>query len=96
MSYTGRIYVKERSWTDRGLRIRPEVCEFPDYTNVKISYSFQPSGPSRQEPFSNREFSYPGPHNLEGIDIASSGVLTAKATDGTYTAKCQIPVEQGK
>ena len=97
MLYTGKISVKEKekSWTENGLRISPEITEFPDHTKVKILYSFQPTGPSHQEPFSDREFPYPGPHELEGIDITSSGILTAKATDGTYTAEYPIPIEQG-
>ena len=94
MSYTGKIFVKEKSWTDKGLRIKPKVEEFPDYTKVKISYSFHPTGPSHQKPFSTQEFLYPGPHDLEGIDITSSGILTATAADGTYTAECQIEIEQ--
>ena len=95
MSYAGKIFVKEKSWTDKGLHIKPKVEEFPDYTKVKISYSFQPTGASHQKPFSTQEFPYPGPHYLQGIDITSSGILTAKATDGTYTAECQIEIEQG-
>ena len=95
ISYTGKIVVKEKSWTVKGLRIRPEIEEFPDYTKVKISYSFHPAGTSHQEPLVGKEFPFPGPHELEGIDITSSGILTAKATDGTCTAECQIPIEQG-
>ena len=95
MSYTGKISVEEKSWTDKGLQIKPEVEEFPDYTKVKISYSFQPTGPSHQTPFSNQEFSYPGPHELAGIDIKSQGILTAKATDGFNIAECQVLIGQG-
>ena len=98
MSYTGKISVKEiktESWTDKGLSVEPEVEEFPDYTKVKISYSFHPTDPNRQEPFSTQELPYPGPHELEGIDITSRGILKAKATDGTFTAECQIPIKQG-
>ena len=95
MSYTGKIFIKEKSWTDKGLRIKPKVEEFPDYTKVKISYSFHPTGTSHQEPFSTPEFPYPGSHELERIDITSNGILRVKATDGTYTAKCQIEIEQG-
>ena len=95
MSYTGKISVEEKSWTDKGLCIKPEIAEFSHYTEVKISYSFLRAGTSHQETLSDQEFSYPGPHELEGINVTSVGILTAKATDGFSIAECQIPIGQG-
>ena len=92
MSHIGKICIRDKSWTDKGLCITPKVEEFPDQTKVEISYSFQ----VHQESFLYQGFSDPGPHELKGIhNITSSGILTAKATDGSYTAECQIPIEQG-
>ena len=95
----GKIDIKEKFWTDQGIfMIRPEVDEFPQQQEVKIFYIFHPKGLKHKQPpiICKHEFEYPGVHELEkGKDITSRGILTVKATDGTYTAERQISVVEG-
>ncbi|XP_072015323.1 NLR family CARD domain-containing protein 4-like [Amphiura filiformis] len=76
-------------WTSSGLEITPEIDNFNDYDKVKITYSCKVLSREWTKSYSDR------PHILEGIDNTWQGILTATASDGTYTTQqCQHQIKR--